>query len=332
MLRPALAAVLLLLTPATSPAAALDCAGQDLIASLPPADRAELDAATAQAPYPSGNHWRAVKDDSTIEVIGTMHVYDPRMDAPVQRLLPVIRAADAVYLEATDSEMEEIQAAMATRPDLMVSTGPTLPERLSAADWQTLSAAMVERGIPPFMASKMQPWYVSVLLSMPPCAMGTMASGADGLDHLIGEAAKAEGKPLHALEPYDTIFRIFGAIPPEEQIDMLRVALPTAARSEDMLRTMMESYFREDHRQIMDFARLAAIREMPDEADALNQDFTEMEEALVYARNRAWVEVLRKAAPGKRLVVAVGAGHLSGKEGLLKLLEQAGYSLAREPF
>ncbi|WP_284163416.1 TraB/GumN family protein [Frigidibacter sp. SD6-1] len=332
MLRSLLAAFSLLLAPAAASAAALTCAGQDLIAALPPDDRAELDGATASAPYPTGNHWRATKADSVIDVIGTMHVHDPRMDAPVQRLLPLIRAADAIYLEATDKEMAEIESAMATRPDLMVSTGPTLPERLSEPDWQALSAAMTERGIPPFMAAKMQPWYVSVLLSMPPCAMGALANGADGLDHLIGEAAKAEGKPLHALEPYDTIFRIFSSIPPEEQIDMLRTALPTANQSEDMLRTMMESYFREDHRQIMQFARLAAIRALPDQTDTLDREFTEMEEALLYGRNRAWIEVLREAAPGKTLVVAVGAGHLSGEDGLLKLLEREGYSLERRPF
>ncbi|MCY1127144.1 TraB/GumN family protein [Frigidibacter sp. RF13] len=330
MFRSALAALALLLAPTAT--TALTCAGEDMIAALPPADRAELDAATEAAPYPSGNHWRAVKDGSVIDIVGTMHIYDPRMDAPAERLLPVIRAADAIYLEATDKEMEAIQSAIATRPDLMVSTGPTLPERLSEPEWQALSAAMTERGVPPFIAAKMQPWYVSVLLSMPPCAMGAMATGADGLDHLIGEAAKAEGKPLHALEPYDTIFRIFGTISAEEQIDMLRTALPTVSQSEDMLRTMMESYFREDHRQIMDFARLAAIRALPDQAETLNRDFAEMEEALVYGRNRAWVEILRDAAPGKTLLVAVGAGHLSGEDGLLSLLEREGYSLERRPF
>lgn len=319
---------------AAVPAAAgpVTCAGRDLIAGLPPAERAALDAATAAAPYPAGNRWRATRDDSTIEIVGTFHIFDARMPARVARLLPAIRAADAVYLEATEKEIAELQRAMAERPELIATSGPTLPERLTAPEWQTLSAAMEARGIPAFMVSKFQPWYVSVMLSIPPCAMAAMAGGSTGLDRLINEAAKAEGTEVRALEPYDTIFRIFGAIPPEEQLDMIRAALPTAGQAEDLFATMTASYFREDHRQIWEFGRLAALAAAPGQAAKLEEDFRVMEEILITNRNRAWLTRIEAAAPGRRLVVAVGAGHLGGDSGLLNLLARAGYRLERQAF
>ena len=177
------------------------CAGQDLIAALAPQARADLDRAVDSAPYPQGNRWRATRGARTIDIVGTFHIFDARMTAVSDRLTPVIAAADRVYLEATDREMAELQRAMTTRSDLLLTSGATLPERLSEKEWQDLSAAMTERGIPSFMASKFQPWYVSVLLSIPPCAMSAMAGGSTGLDHMIGQAAAAAGTETAALEP-----------------------------------------------------------------------------------------------------------------------------------
>lgn len=324
-------AAALVFAASTAGAQPITCAGQDLIAALDATARAELDRAVDQAPYPQGNHWRATRGARTIDIVGTFHLFDPRMVPAAAALTPLIADADRVYLEATDREMAELQKAMSERSDLLLTSGPTLPERLSETEWQELSAAMTERGIPAFMASKFQPWYVSVLLSIPPCAMKAMAGGSTGLDHMIGQAADTAGTETAALEPFDTIFTLFATIPPDEQLDMIRAALPTAARSEDLFATMAASYFREDHRQIWEFARMAALSAAPEQADKLAADFAQMEEALINRRNRAWMEVI-EADPSDRLVVAVGAGHLAGQSGLLKLLEQAGYRLERAAF
>ncbi|MBL9053177.1 MAG: TraB/GumN family protein, partial [Tabrizicola sp.] len=45
------------------------------------------------------------------------------------------------------------------------------------------------------------------------------------------------------------------------------------------------------------------------------------------ARNRAWIPVLTKAAAEGPVFAAFGALHLSGKEGVLNLLEQEGFTI-----
>ncbi len=327
----ALAASLAMALALPASARAAPCGGRDLLPGLPAGQRAELDQAIAASPYPSGNHWRATKDGSTIDLVGTLHLFDPRMEAIVERLTPLIAAADAVYLEATEKEFAEIKAAMARDPAMLVTTGPTLPERLSAAEWQSLSAAMSERGIPPFMASRFRPWYVTMLLGIPPCAMAEYMNGGKGLDHLIGQTAKAEGVPTLALEPYDTVFRIFADLTPEDEIAMIRLSLAQATDAEDTFATMLTSYFSENHRALWEFSRLTALAGATDPQKAAS-DFARMEAAILTGRNRHWREVLARAAPGKTLVVAVGAAHLGGAQGLLNLLARDGYRLTREPF
>ncbi len=318
---------------ATAPAVAQTaCAGRNLITDLSGPDQAALAAAVAKAPFPEGNHWRAEKGGAQIDLIGTFHLYDPRMDAPMQRLRPLIAKADRIYLEATDAEIAALQKAVASKPDLMFTAGPTLPERLSEPDWQALSTAMTARGIPAFLASKFRPWYVSVLLSMPPCAMSALGGAPTGLDSLIAAEAKALGKPTLPLEPFDTILKVFEQIGPDDQLDMIRAALPLAPRAEDMLATMTDSYFRESHREIWEFGRLQSLATPGADPAKAEKDMALMEDALINSRNHAWMTVLRRDAPGLRLIVAVGAGHLSGDQGLLNLLKQDGWTLTRQGF
>ena len=316
------------------PAPAADapaCHGRDLITSMTAPDRAALDAVVSAAPYAQGNHWRATRGGQTIDVIGTFHIYDARMEDPLARLKPLIAIADRIYLEATDKEIAQLQQAVATRPELIVLQGKTLPERLPEADWQQLAAAMQARGIPAFMAAKFQPWYVSMLLGVPPCAMSALSQGATGMDHLISEAAKADNVPLVALEPYDAVFRAISALSEADQAAMIRDALRTENQSEDMLATLTATYFREDHRAIWEFARQAALKAPGADPARIDADLARLEQALVTSRNQSWVTLLDKA-PGAHLLVAVGAGHLAGDNGVLNLLAQAGFSLTRQPF
>ena len=308
------------------------CAGRDLMQDLPADQRASVDAAVDAAPYPRGNHWLAVKGDARVHIVGTFHLFDPRMTARMRKLMPVLHAADAIYLEATGKEFDQLRDALAAQPELMFTKGATLPERLTAAEWTKLAAEMEARGIPAFLASKFQPWYISVLLGVPPCAMSQMSATTSGMDHLIMEAADQMHVPTRALEPYDTAFRAFAGMSDAEQLELIRASLPLTDQTEDMFATMTESYFHEEHRQIWELSRQLALHAPGADPARIARDFAMMEDSLISARNRAWMDVIVPAAQGRTIVVAVGAGHLSGETGLLELLAQAGFQLSRQDF
>lgn len=311
--------------------AATTCAGRDLLTGLPDPDRAALAATIASDPYASGNWWRAEKPGSVIDIVGTFHIDDPRHDAFAARLEPVIAAADTVLLEATEVEMKALQTEIGRNPALMfITTGPTLPEQLDEAEWQTLAAEMSLRGIPAFMASKFRPWYLMVMLSMPPCAMETLQGKSGGLDARIQAMAQADGVATAALEPFDTVFRVFAVMDSADQIALVRAALPMAAQSEDMFATMTAAYFRGEHRLIWEFSRMAALKAPGMTSEAAAREFGRMEQALLTGRNREWMKVILPAAAGHQIVVAAGAAHLSGPEGVLALLAADGWQLTRQ--
>ncbi len=322
-------ALILRPTPATAA-----CEGPSLIDQLSQDDLVALAARVDAAPYPRGNRWVARRGDDVLHIVGTMHVNDARLDPAAERLRPIIDAADLILLETTLEDEARLREEMAADPSILFLTdGPTLPELMSEEGWRTLSAAARERQIPPFMAAKFKPWYLSMLLTVPPCAMDDMAAGQRGLDHRIMAIAAELGTPTQALEDGLTLLRAFGTEPLPEQIDLLEAGLAMNHDADAMFVTLIDSYFAEEHRLIWEVSRLNAQR-MPGLSRAeIDRIFAEFETLLLADRNRAWISViLEAAARHDTVLLAFGAAHLSGEDGVLALLEAEGFTLSPAPF
>ncbi|WP_208348009.1 TraB/GumN family protein [Pseudaestuariivita rosea] len=310
------------------------CTGTDELAGLTTQDRARLNDAVSATPYPVGNHWRAQKDDSVIHVVGTVHAYDPRLDPALERLKPLIDDAEMLLVEITLDDERALQERLTRKPELLMLTdGPTLPELMSEESWQNLADAARERQIPAFMAAKFQPWYLSMILGIPPCAMADMARGVRGLDHMIMEHAVETGTPMQSLEDSATLLRMFSSDPIEEQIEMLEAGLAMNYDADAMYATLIEAYFREMHVEIWEYSRLRSQAVPGYTAEDMRRMFAEVEDMLLIRRNIAWMPVILGAADQHdMIIVAAGAAHLGGEKGVLNLLENEGYALERQPF
>ena len=224
-----------------------------------------------------------------------------------------------------------MQAALATSPDLLLLQDATLPELMSEEDWAELSEAVAARGIPPFMASKFKPWYISVVLAVPPCAAEQLTE-KNGLDARIIAIAGENDIPLQALEPFDTVFKAFSDAPLDIQIDMMQAGLLAPEVAEDQFTTLLAGYFDEEHAASWELTRILSYR-MTDDPDAVvDEAFARIGESLLAGRNTGWIPVILNAAGPEPIVVAAGAAHLHGEQGVLRLLEQEGFTITRQPF
>ncbi|MFN3938426.1 MAG: TraB/GumN family protein [Gemmobacter sp.] len=328
--RAVLAAVAACLSLAAPAVAVTGCEGEDLIAALPADERSRIVALAEAQPFARGNLWRAQRGEQVVHLVGTYHFDDPRHDAMIARVAPLLEPPARLLVEAGPEEEAQLQAELVARPDFMFLTeGPTLPELLPGSDWQALSDAVRARGIPPFLASRFRPWYLSIVLAMPPCAMEAVARGDRGLDHRIMDIADGNGIPVAALEPFDTLFRIFGTLTLEQELDMVRAVLLMQSRPEDMAVTLADAYFRGESRLLWEFAVADARKVSGLDPAVIEEQFGLMEEVLMNARNRAWIPVILEAAEAGPVVAAFGALHLPGAEGVLALLEAEGFRIER---
>lgn len=337
MLKNLLTAAALALAATTAADAATGCVGRDLIADLPQADRDRIAAAVERVPYHRGLLWRATKGDQRITLVGTYHFADPRHDATLAAIAPDLADAAVLMVEAGPEEQDRLTAALASDPSLMVDAdGPTLPERLEDEEWEILSRAMAERGMPAVLTAKLRPWYVSLMLGISPCMMQAMLeSGVKGsLDDRLMQDAAAHDLPVRALEPWDTVFTIFANLTPEQEIGMIRATLPQAAYADDYAVTLANAYFAGDVWSLWEFGRLDA-QENTDLTDAeIEEQFTLAEDLLMNRRNASWIAPLTTAAAeaaqqGKGIVAGFGALHLPGEQGVLNLLARDGWAIER---
>lgn len=310
---------------------AAECVGENLFDTMPPDRLAEIEAATAAVPFPTGNYWRATRGDEVITIIGTYHFDDPRHFPTLEVITPEITAATTVLVEAGPEEEKQLLDLLGRDPSkLMIMEGPTLVDTLPPEVWADLSQALSLRGIPSFMAAKFRPWYVTVLLSLPPCAMVGMVD-PKGLDGLVIDTAEAAGVPVRGLEPFDTVFDIFDAMTEAEQIALIQSTLALEDQSSEYFITMADSYFAGQSRKIWEFMRVASY-DLPGYTRAeIDAEFLRFEDLLSSSRNRAWIPVLTDAAADGPVFAAFGALHLSGEEGVLALLEAQGFTLTQLP-
>lgn len=314
-----------------TPLAAQDiCGGSDLIEALDDDTRDQLLHEASQGPYPEGLLWQARRGDTLIEIFGTYHFKHPQTDAHLTRLKPLIEAADKVYLEISNDDQMAMQRAMAKDPSLMfITEGPTLPDLLGEEDWKAYAAAMRERMIPGFMAAKFKPLWAGMMLGIGPCEAQSGALEAKGIDTLVGQYAAEVGKPSRSLEDFDALLTLLDSFPMDDQIEMIRMSLAWPGDTDDLSYTIRERYLAEQVALTLVFSRYISV-EYGGEAGA--EGFALVEDLLLEKRNRDWLNRLRaQVDPGDRVMIAVGAGHLPGEVGLLKLLEDDGYTLTRIP-
>lgn len=309
------------------------CKGRNLLETLSDSQRQQLDAAVADVPFAQGLLWRAEKGDRAATIVGTYHFGDPRHQPMVDRLGPVIGDAAFLLVEAGPEEEATLTEALASDPMLTVAPdGPTLPERLTDDEWKRLSAALSDRGVPAVVASRLRPWYVAMLLGVAPCMIQQVAEagGTQGLDHLLIAEAETRQTPIRALEPWDTVFEIFAQIPAEQQIDLVRSSLPAAAYADDYAVTLTAAYFAGDVWTLWEFWRLDAYEKSGMSAQQIDEDMAQAQLVMIDQRNANWIAPLAAAADeaagqGKQVVMAVGALHLPGENGVLQLLQDDGW-------
>ena len=324
MIRKILATALLGFLPLQ--ALANTCGTVDLIANITPEERAWLDELVAPHPYPNGNLFLATKGEDTALVVGTLHIPDPRLDPIIETARSYIEDADLLILEATAEDEAGIQTLAARKPEMFfITEGPTMIDILSPEEWDQVTERLEAIGIPAFLAAKFQPWYLTLTLAVPPCAMELLQSGEKGLDRQLETIAIQAGVPLAALDDMETVLRIFSDEPIEDQLDGLRITLETQQDGNASTSTLMQGYFEGRIRETWEFARILLARSGIEDGEEM---FDEVNQQLLIDRNKDWESKLPDLITGKHVVIAVGAAHLSGETGVVRALERAGYAIS----
>lgn len=306
-----------------------DC---DAPATLDDAQLMDLRARAASVPYHSGLLWQVEKDGVTSYVFGTMHLYTPRHDRSLERLKPLIEEVEQVFVEFDKADMSAFERRLTSDATLITITdGPSLLDRLGPVAWERLKTALEPYQIPGFMAAKMQPWFLGFTMMMPRCAIDDLQAGRVGIDKMIEETAVAADKPVSSLDKEQDMLDRLAGDPLDQQVDDMRWSLMLDLPTAYGMGGLSDFYFGEEIQLIWENAQVEldriSVGLSDQDAARLRGLFDEMMGDLIAGRNHLWAPTLIDGLAVRSSLVAVGAMHLPGEEGVLRLLEEAGFTI-----
>lgn len=333
---PALMLIVLVLTFlfAASPANAatpLACGGTSLMDELAaehPDRLAEARAEAGKVPNGEGLLWRVETEGQAPSwLFGTMHVTDPRVLSLPDKARKAVDGAETVVIETTDIlDPEKAQMALLGNPELtMFTDGTTLASLLEPDELELVKAELDRRGIPLALVSKMKPWMIAGMVGLPDCEARNKAAGLSFLDEKIALDAKAAGKRVLGLETITEQLSAMESLPIGFHIQGLVETIRLGDLMPDISATMTELYLGGKIALIMPAIKAAAPEEIGDETEG----YAEFEERVITMRNHVMAERATPIIDNGNAFIAVGALHLPGKEGVIELLRDAGYTVTR---
>ncbi|GLK80183.1 TraB/GumN family protein [Methylopila turkensis] len=308
--------------------AAPACQGSDLVGALRDEDPeafAAFEAAGRRTPDAEGLLWRVEKGGAPPSFLfGTIHSSDDRLKPLPQPALDAIAAARLVLVEPR--EISDPQAGVAAqraagRRALRPQGGALflVPER----DRRAVINLLAARGVPELTAQKLEPWFLAMLATAPSCEIARIDRGELNVDQLVVEAARAAGVRVEGLEDAEEQFATLASVDPELA---LRVLIDTARLGPlfaDYVETTLNLY--RDRR--MSFLA-AALRDAKLGGERMVTQIDYLE-SLLPGRNARMHERSQAALAEGGVVVAVGALHLSGEDGLVERVRRDGYRVTR---
>lgn len=168
--------------------------------------------------------------------------------------------------------------------------------------------------------------FKTALGKMKPFAVVQLASQKDligkieSYDMTIQSIASEQDIPVIGLETIAQQMAIFDNMDTLKQRDMVMELIRNPQKQDETLQAMFDIYLKQNVDLMYQY--------MHDEGGSLMESSDE----LLVKRNYNWIPKIEELIRKKNTLIAVGAGHLGGEEGVLRLLEKKGYKLTPVTF
>jgi len=277
--------------------------------------------AAAQARAPGVAHpalWEVSDPDTKIYLFGTIHLLPDHYQWRTAKFDEALAGSQQLVVETIVDQKNpaKLMAAMASlafnTPNL-----PPLADRVPAARRAALAAAIKKSGFPPQALDRMETWAAAfILLGNQFRDLGL--KGDEGVEAVLRNTFTSEGKPIDELETNVQQLGFFDGLPEAAQRQLLDGAIDASDEMKKDFQGMLAAWSRGDVEGI---------------ARTFNRDLAaspDLQEALLKRRNANWSKWIeqRMTQPGA-VFIAVGAGHLAGRDSVIERLKHDGYSVRR---
>lgn len=273
----------------------------------------------------------------TVYLVGTQHVDGPGVSAVVQTASSLLPDVDLVATEVGVDFPDDYSSIVW---DYFSSDQPPyLDQQLDPRLWRALSLRGAEIGVSAARLRLLSPSGASILLRSE-VETEPVSTLGQGVDARLAVIAQQRRLPVVGLETHEealhSAFRIadwmdrwmgadlvvLGGLLEMISVGKSGVAIPRAASGAGSM-----AYDREDISYFVEAVDVPTGVTAP----AIRELMAITRGHIITERNYRFLDRLMDRAPQGPMLVAVGAGHLSGQEGMLELLSAEGFQATRIP-
>ena len=246
--------------------------------------------------------------ESPSYLYGTIHATcDATLDA---NTLKALDETKQLYLEI---DMDDKEMPMQMMKYMKMNNDEKLSTLVSEEDFIIIDSFLKDNvSMSAKMLDTFKPFMVSAMLL--PKMLDCEFKSVEGE---LMRVTKEQNEEVYGLEKVEDQMKVFDAIPYQEQAnELLKTAKNGLEKDKLEFQKMMNVYKKKDIEELL---------RMMDASD--NKITVDNKGVLLNNRNKNWIPIIIKTAKEMPTFFGVGAAHLAGDEGVIKLLRKAGYKV-----
>lgn len=241
-------------------------------------------------------------------LFGTIHLTcDTSLDA---NTLNALETTEQLYLEL---DMDDKSIQMKLMKLMMMKDGAKLSTLLSPEDFKILDEFMKKNlNMSAKLFDSFKPFMISSMLfpKMLDCKSQSVESE-------LMKITKEQNEEIFGLEKAEDQMKVFDEISYQDQADeLLKTVKDNLEKDKKEFQEMITIYQNKD---------IEGMLKMMSDSD--NKITSENQDILLNDRNKKWIPIMIKIMKDKPTFFGVGAGHLAGEEGVIKLLRKQGFKV-----
>jgi uncharacterized protein len=260
--------------------------------------------------------WVIRDKDSTIYLIGTLHLLRHETEWNAAKVKKAVTESSELWLEVADIDDQASVAPLIAQYG--IDQEKTLSSKLNATQKEKLARVAATYSVPLASLEPMRPWMAALMFAVLPLQKAGYDPNA-GIDRLLKAQAEKEGDKIYGFETAEGQVRFFAELPESEQIAFLEETLGDAEKGTAQLEKLATAWINGDNETIGNML----VNEFKKEAPAVYEKF-------LVQRNIAWSEKIAEILKGSGVQqIAVGAAHLAGPDSLQVQLAKRGIKVER---
>lgn len=266
--------------------------------------------------------WKAASEGAgkgAAYLLGSLHFGNQELYPLPVRIMDAYNASDVLVVEANVENTASGEPARKLATAGTYADGSNLENHVKPATWQKTVEAANKVGITEEALRTQKPWMAALSLT----AAALKSAGYDQSLGIDQSFIKENGikKPLLEMESVDQQLTLFDAFSPQDQEQMLLQALQDFNKGPEQFKQIIEAWKSGDV-EAMDIV----VRQSFDSGATSSKLF----KTLFVDRNTAMTNKIDELlGDGRTYFIVIGAGHLGGEQGILKQLEQKGYTVTQ---